>query len=127
MKAKLPGAALGIHAHDDTGQAVAVSLAALRAGARQIQGTLNGLGERCGNANLCSLLPTLLLKEPYASQFETGVSTANSWRTSPRSRACWTKSSIARPGGIRPMSGLSAFAHKGGLAFFRRAEGPAHL
>ena len=73
VKAKLPGAALGIHAHDDTGQAVAVSLAALRAGVRQIQGTLNGLGERCGNANLCSLLPTLLLKEPYASQFETGV------------------------------------------------------
>ena len=55
VKAKLPGAALGIHAHDDTGQAVAVSLAALRAGVRQIQGTLNGLGERCGNANLCSL------------------------------------------------------------------------
>ena len=50
-----------------------MSLAAVRAGARQIQGTLNGLGERCGNANLCSLLPTLMLKEPYASQFETGV------------------------------------------------------
>ncbi len=54
VKAKMPGANLGIHAHEDTGQAVAVSLAAIRAGARQVQGTLNGLGERCGNANLCT-------------------------------------------------------------------------
>ena len=77
VKAKLPDARLGIHAHNDTEQAVAVSLAAVRAGARQIQGTLNGLGERCGNANLCSLLPNLMLKEPYASQFETGVSFEN--------------------------------------------------
>ena len=73
VKAKLPDAALGIHAHNDTEQAVAVSLAAIRAGARQVQGTLNGLGERCGNANLCALLPNLMLKEPFASQFETGV------------------------------------------------------
>ena len=57
----------GIHTHDDTGNAVAGSLAAVDAGARQIQGTLNGLGERCGNANLTTLIPTLLLKEPYAS------------------------------------------------------------
>src|SRR5579862_7502621 len=56
IRSALPGAALGIHAHNDTEQAVAVSLEALRAGARQIQGTLNGLGERCGNANLCSVL-----------------------------------------------------------------------
>jgi 2-isopropylmalate synthase len=77
IKAKLPGAMLGIHAHNDTEQAVAVSLAAIRGGARQVQGTLNGLGERCGNANLCSLLPNLLLKEPFASQFETGVRREN--------------------------------------------------
>ncbi len=76
VKAKLPEAALGIHAHNDTEQAVAVSLAAVRAGARQVQGTLNGLGERCGNANLCSLLPSLMLKEPFASLYETGVSMA---------------------------------------------------
>ncbi|HEY0283302.1 MAG TPA: hypothetical protein VGC27_11845, partial [Rhizomicrobium sp.] len=74
VKAKLPDAALGIHAHNDTEQAVAISLAAVRAGARQVHGTLNGLGERCGNANLCTLLPTLMLKEPFASEFETGVS-----------------------------------------------------
>src|SRR6478735_665479 len=57
----IPGDHVGIHAHNDTEQAVANSLAAVRAGARQIQGTLNGLGERCGNANLCSLIPTLRL------------------------------------------------------------------
>src|SRR5688572_24859875 len=73
VKAKLPSANLGIHAHNDTEQAVAVSFAALNGGARQIQGTLNGLGERCGNANLCAILPTLMLKQHYASKFETGV------------------------------------------------------
>ena len=59
--------ALGIHAHNDTENAVANSLAAIRAGARQVQGTLNGLGERCGNANLVSLIPTLMLKPPMPS------------------------------------------------------------
>ncbi|HHB80501.1 MAG TPA: citramalate synthase, partial [Aliiroseovarius sp.] len=73
IAAGIPGERLGIHTHDDTGNAVAGSLAAIRAGARQVQGTLNGLGERCGNANLTSLIPTLLLKEPYASRFETGI------------------------------------------------------
>ena len=70
----IPGDHLGIHAHNDTEQAVANSLAAVRAGARQIQGTLNGLGERCGNANLCSLIPTLRLKAEFADCFEIGVS-----------------------------------------------------
>ena len=67
IAAGVPGERLGIHTHDDTGNAVADALAAVDAGARQVQGTLNGLGERCGNANLVSLIPTLLLKEPYAS------------------------------------------------------------
>jgi 2-isopropylmalate synthase len=70
---RIPGANVGIHAHNDTEQAVAVSLAAVRAGARQIQGTLNGLGERCGNANLCSLIPTLKLKPAFAERFDIGV------------------------------------------------------
>ncbi|MFB6459780.1 citramalate synthase [Bradyrhizobium tunisiense] len=70
----IPGDHVGIHAHNDTEQAVANSLAAVRAGARQIQGTLNGLGERCGNANLCSLIPTLKLKKDFADAFEIGVS-----------------------------------------------------
>src|SRR5947208_7099414 len=69
----VPGANLGIHAHDDTGQAVANSLAAVEAGVRQIQGTLNGLGERCGNANLVTLIPTLLLKGAFAEKYDTGV------------------------------------------------------
>jgi 2-isopropylmalate synthase len=70
----IPGDHLGIHAHNDTEQAVANSFAAVRAGARQIQGTLNGLGERCGNANLVSIIPTLKLKPDYAERFEIGVS-----------------------------------------------------
>jgi 2-isopropylmalate synthase len=70
----IPGDHVGIHAHNDTEQAVANSLAAVRAGARQIQGTLNGLGERCGNANLCSLIPTLRLKREFSDAFEVGVS-----------------------------------------------------
>ena len=69
----IPGDHVGIHAHNDTEQAVANSLAAVRAGARQIQGTLNGLGERCGNANLCSLIPTLKLKGEFADRFELAV------------------------------------------------------
>ena len=70
----IPGDHVGIHAHNDTEQAVANSLAAVRAGARQVQGTLNGLGERCGNANLCSLIPTLKLKREFSDAFEIGVS-----------------------------------------------------
>src|SRR5690606_40099032 len=73
IAAGVPGANLGIHAHDDTGQAVANSLAAVEAGVRQIQGTLNGIGERCGNANLVTILPTLMLKPAFADRFETGI------------------------------------------------------
>lgn len=69
----VPGRCLGIHAHNDTGQAVANSLAAVEAGVRQIQGTLNGIGERCGNANLVTLIPTLALKSAYNTRFETAI------------------------------------------------------
>jgi 2-isopropylmalate synthase len=69
----VPGTHLGIHTHNDTENAVANTLAAVRAGARQIQGTLNGLGERCGNANLVSIIPTLLLKPEFADRFATQV------------------------------------------------------
>ena len=72
--AEIPGDHVGIHAHNDTEQAVANTFAAVRAGARQIQGTLNGLGERCGNANLVSIIPTLKLKKEYADRFDIGVS-----------------------------------------------------
>ncbi|MBN9567601.1 MAG: citramalate synthase [Alphaproteobacteria bacterium] len=114
VKAKLPAANFGIHAHNDTEQAVAVSLAAIRGGARQVQGTLNGLGERCGNANLCTLLPNLLLKEPYASQFETGISRENLARLTQVSRLLDEILNRA-PGRHAAFVGLSAFAHKGGL------------
>jgi 2-isopropylmalate synthase len=114
VKAALPDAPLGIHAHNDTEQAVAVSLAAIRAGARQVQGTLNGLGERCGNANLCSLLPNLMLKEPYASQFETGVSFAKLKQLTHVSRLLDEILNRA-PNRYQPYVGASAFTHKGGL------------
>lgn len=70
----IPGDHVGIHAHNDTEQAVANSLAAVRAGARQIQGTLNGIGERCGNANLVSIIPTLKLKSEFADRFDINIS-----------------------------------------------------
>jgi 2-isopropylmalate synthase len=114
VKAKLPQARLGIHAHNDTGQAVAVSLAAIRGGARQLQGTLNGLGERCGNANLCTLLPNLMLKEPFASRFETGVGSEQLARITHVSRLLDEILNRA-PARHAPYVGPSAFAHKGGL------------
>ena len=110
----IPGAALGIHTHDDTGNAVAGSLAAVDAGARQVQGTLNGLGERCGNANLTTLIPTLLLKDPYASRFETGVSEV---ALAGLTRASRLLDDILNrvPLKSAPYVGASAFAHKAGL------------
>ena len=66
---EIPGKNLGIHAHNDTENAVANSLAAVSAGVRQVQGTINGLGERCGNANLMSIIPTIHLKEYFSKNF----------------------------------------------------------
>jgi 2-isopropylmalate synthase len=110
----IPGEKLGIHCHDDTGNAVANSLAAIDAGARQVQGTLNGLGERCGNANLVTLIPTLLLKEPYASRFTTGVSTD---ALADLTRISRMLDDILNrvPNRAAPYVGASAFAHKAGL------------
>jgi 2-isopropylmalate synthase len=114
IAAGIPGDHLGIHCHNDTEQAVAGSLVAVLAGARQIQGTLNGLGERCGNANLTTLIPTLKLKEPFASRFDIGVS----------DEALEGMLSISRmlddilnrvPFRQAPYVGASAFAHKAGL------------
>ncbi len=69
----IPGKNLGIHAHNDTENAVANSLAAIESGARQIQGTINGLGERCGNANLMSIIPTLFLKKSFSDKYEVNI------------------------------------------------------
>ena len=114
MASGIPGERLGIHAHDDTGQAVANSLAAVEAGARQVQGTLNGLGERCGNANLTTLIPTLLLKEPYASAYETGV-TEEALRGLVRASRALDDVLNRVPARQAPFVGASAFAHKAGL------------
>jgi 2-isopropylmalate synthase len=105
---------VGIHAHNDTGNAVANTLAAVRAGARQIQGTLNGLGERCGNANLTSIIPTLLLKEEYVSRFGTGVSAA-ALRTLTAISRQFDELLNRQPDRHAPYVGESAFAHKGGI------------
>ena len=110
----IPGDRLGIHCHDDTGNAVANSLAAVEAGARQIQGTLNGLGERCGNANLTTLIPTLLLKEPFASTLQTGVS-AQALAGMVRLSRMLDDILNRVPLRSAPYVGASAFAHKAGL------------
>src|SRR5271169_3565584 len=111
---KIPGDHVGIHAHNDTEQAVANSFAAVRAGARQIQGTLNGLGERCGNANLVSIIPTLKLKAEYAEKFEIGVSDEALTRLARVSHAL---DELLNRGSDRhaPYVGESAFATKAGI------------
>ena len=114
IAAGIPGSRLGIHCHDDTGNAVANSLAAVLAGARQIQGTLNGLGERCGNANLTTLIPTLLLKDPFASRLETGV-TRQALASLTRTSRLLDDILNRVPLRSAPYVGASAFAHKAGL------------
>jgi 2-isopropylmalate synthase len=114
IAAGIPGDRIGIHTHNDTGNAVANTLAAVDAGARQVQGTLNGLGERCGNANLVSLIPTLLLKEPYASRFEIGVAKDALPGLTRVSRLL--DDILNRvPDRAAPYVGASAFTHKAGL------------
>ncbi len=114
IAAGVPGARLGIHAHDDTGQAVANSLAAVDAGARQIQGTLNGIGERCGNANLIALIPTLMLKPAYADRFETGIS-AEQLAGIARLSHAFDEMLNRAPDAQAPYVGASAFATKAGI------------
>jgi 2-isopropylmalate synthase len=111
---RIPGDHVGIHAHNDTDQAVANSFAAVRAGARQIQGTLNGLGERCGNANLVSIIPTLKLKPEYAEKFEIGVSDEKLKKLAYVSHALDER--LNRPPNRHaPYVGESAFATKAGI------------
>ncbi len=114
IAAGIPGAHLGIHAHDDTGQAVANSLAAVEAGVRQIQGTLNGIGERCGNANLVTILPTLALKPAYAERFTTGIPDENLADLSRLSHG-FDELLNRAPEQQAPYVGASAFATKAGI------------
>lgn len=114
IAAGIPGGNLGIHAHDDTGQAVANSLAGIEAGCRQLQGTLNGIGERCGNANLVTLIPTLVLKPAYAEKFETGISAEGLEGIAGLSHA-FDELLNRAPNQQAPYVGASAFATKAGI------------
>lgn len=116
----IPGSHLGIHCHDDTSNAVANSIAAVQAGVRQIQGTLNGLGERCGNANLTTLIPTLMLK----MGFRTKISKENLKQLTRVSR--FLDERLNRmPDPYAPFVGSAAFAHKGGLHVSAVAKDPS--
>jgi 2-isopropylmalate synthase len=106
----MPEVRLGIHCHNDSGVAAANSLAAIRAGARQVQGTINGLGERCGNADLITLIPTLVLKLGY----DTGIAEKNLPKLMGLSRMLDERLNRA-PNAHAPYVGEAAFAHKGGL------------
>jgi len=110
----IPGTHLGIHTHNDTDNAVANTLAAVRSGVRQIQGTLNGLGERCGNANMTSIIPTLLLKSEFADRFETRV-TPEALRTLTHVSRVLDEILNRSPNRHAPYVGDSAFATKAGI------------
>ena len=119
----IPGDRLGVHMHNDTENAVANSLAGVRAGARQIQGALNGLGERCGNANLTSLIPTLLLKPEFSERFETGVSRESLAEISKISHTLDELLNRA-PNRWAPYVGAAAFATKAGIHASALAKDP---
>ena len=110
VKSLIPNAPLGIHCHNDSGTAVACSLAAVNAGVRHVQGTVNGLGERCGNADLISLIPNLMIKMNY----ETGIKKENLFKLKHISRLIDDRLNRS-PNQTQPYVGEAAFAHKGGL------------
>ncbi|MGF1474070.1 MAG: citramalate synthase [Geminicoccaceae bacterium] len=119
VRAELPDARLGIHTHNDSETAVAGALAGIRAGARQVQGTLNGLGERCGNANLVSLIPALVLKEGFV----TGIDEQGLKQLTYLSRQ-FDELLNRSPWPSAPYVGANAFAHKGGLHASAVARNP---
>lgn len=108
------GSRLGVHTHNDTENAVANTLAAVKAGVRQVQGTLNGLGERCGNANLIALIPSLMLKPWFGEHIDIGLSEQDLTHLTATSRTLDELLNRA-PNRHAAYVGASAFAHKGGL------------
>ncbi len=110
----IPGKNLGIHAHNDTENAVANSLAAVQAGVRQVQGTINGLGERCGNANLMSLIPSFFLKKDFSDKFDLSIKRENLKNLTQCSRLL-DEILNRKPNKHLPYVGASAFSHKGGM------------
>ena len=109
---------LGIHTHNDAGTAVANAIAAVRSGATMIQGTINGYGERCGNANLCTLIPNLQLKLGYECLGQQQLG-----ELSPASRLISEIVNLA-PDDHAPFVGRSAFAHKAGVHVSAVAKNP---
>jgi 2-isopropylmalate synthase len=109
VRLRFPHLALGIHAHNDGGLALANSLVAVQAGITHVQGTINGYGERCGNANLCTLIPNLELKM--------GMRVLPPGRVTQLTQMARTMASIANQRLQRqdPYVGQSAFAHKAGM------------
>ena len=107
--AKFPHVAVGIHCHNDSEMAVANSIRAVQAGATQVQGTINGLGERCGNANLCSIIPNLQLKLGLDCIPEAAMRNLTSVARSVSEIANMPHNEKA------PYVGGHAFAHKGGM------------
>jgi len=99
---------IGVHFHDDTGTSVACSLAGVEAGAVHVQGTVNGWGERCGNANLCVVIPNLALKLKYATSVTKHLNQLTSL-----SRFVSEKANMI-PDKRQPYVGDAAFSHKGG-------------
>ena len=110
----IPGNNLGIHAHNDTENAVSNSLAAVLAGARHVQGTINGLGERCGNANLMSIIPTLFLKKTFNEKFSLNIKKDKLPSLTDCSRFL-DEVLNRKPNKNMAYVGASAFSHKGGL------------
>jgi 2-isopropylmalate synthase len=118
----IPGENLGIHCHNDTGNAVANSLIAVQSGVRQVQGTINGLGERCGNADLISIIPSLIFK----MGFDLGIDPKNLVKTSRFLDEILNKEENK----FAPYVGKFAFAHKGGLhvsAVLKNSESYEHI
>ncbi len=107
---EISDAPLGIHCHNDVGTAVASSLAAINCGVKHVQGTINGLGERCGNADLVSLIPNLILKLGY----KTSIKKEKLSKLKHLSRLVSDRLNLT-PIANQPYVGESAFAHKGGL------------
>ena len=124
VKGRLGDAGLGIHTHDDGGCAVANTLAAVRAGAVQVQGTVNGYGERVANANLCTIIPDLQLKMGYRC-----VSVDQLARLTDLSRYVAELANLTHDDHL-PYVGTSAFAHKGGIhvaAMLKHADSYQHI
>ena len=124
VKREIPKTPLGIHTHNDSELAVANSIAAVQLGIRQVQGTINGIGERCGNANLCSIIPNLALKLNYDC-----ISKKQLAKLQEVSRFVYELANL-QPLKHQPYVGRSAFAHKGGIhvsAIRRNPETYEHI